>query len=80
MGGKYDLWSQEVRGSRLQIDWQEDERRRSNLYKQEEDHQNRTRLQDLCLLRQGHPMQELAQVVEVHYRTLQDWIAWHRQG
>ncbi len=65
---------------RLQIDWQEDEQTLYELYKQEKDAQNRTRLHALWLLRSGRPMTEVAPLVGVHYRTLQEWVAWYRQG
>jgi len=64
----------------LQIDWQEEEQTLYQLYKQEKDSQNRTRLHALWLLRTGRPMKEVAAVVGVHYRTLQRWVAWYRQG
>lgn len=64
----------------LQIDWQEDKQTLYELYKQEKDAQNRQRLQALWLLRPGRPMTEVARLVGVHYRTLQDWVVWYRQG
>jgi transposase len=64
----------------FQIDWQEDEQTLYELYKQEKNAQNRTRLQALWLLRQGRPMSQVAQMVGVHYRTVQEWVAWYRQG
>ncbi len=69
-----------MRGRRLQIDWQEDEQTLYNLYKREKDSQRRTRLHALWLLRKGHSLRETAQIVGIHYRTLQDWVAWYRQG
>lgn len=65
---------------RLCIEWQEDEQTLQGLYKREKDHQNRTRLQALWLLRQGHSVKEAAPLVGVHYRTLQQWISWYRRG
>ena len=64
----------------LRIDWLEDEQTLYQLYKQEQDHQNRTRLQALWLLRPGRSMKEVAGLVGVHYRTVQEWVAWYRQG
>jgi transposase len=64
----------------LRIDWQEDEQTLYELYKQEKDHQNRTRLQALWLLRPGRSMKEVAGLVGVHYRTVQEWVAWYRKG
>jgi len=65
---------------RLQIDWQEDEQTLYTLYKREKDHQNRTRLHALWLLRQGQAMYQVAGLVGVHYRTVQEWVAWYRRG
>lgn len=69
-----------VRGRNLHIDWQEDEKRLYELYKREKDHQDRTRLQAFWLLRQGRTMKEVAQVVGVHYRTVQRWVSWYKEG
>ena len=60
--------------------WYEDEQTLYTLYKQEKDHQHRTRLHALWLLRQGQPMSAVAAWVGVHYRTVQEWLAWYRQG
>lgn len=65
---------------KLQIEWQEDERTLETRYKKEKDHQNRTRLHALWLLRQGRTIKEVAQLMGVHYRTLQRWVSWYRQG
>jgi len=65
---------------KLQIEWQEDENTLKELYKREKDHQNRGRLQALWLVRTGRPMSEVAPIVDVHYRTIQEWIAWYRAG
>jgi transposase len=40
----------------------------------------RTRLHGLWLLRAGRALGEVAQVVGVHYRTVQRWVAWYRAG
>jgi transposase len=64
----------------LRIDWQEDEQTLYELYRQEKDHQDRTRLQALWLLRSGRSMKEVAGLVGVHYRTVQEWVAWYRKG
>ena len=40
----------------------------------------RTRLHALWLLRSGRRMGEVASVVGVHYRTLQKWVSWYREG
>ena len=64
----------------LQVEWQEDEETLYQLYKQEKDHQNRSRLQALWLLRRGERMKQVARSVGVHYRTVQEWVGWYRQG
>lgn len=66
--------------SRLQVEWQEDGATLKRLYQREKDHQNRMRLQALWYLRQGRTIGETAELVGVHYRTVQDWVGWYRQG
>nr|BAL53487.1 transposase [uncultured Chloroflexota bacterium]BAL53997.1 transposase [uncultured Chloroflexota bacterium] len=65
---------------RLQIEWQEDEATLKQLYMKEKDAQSRTKLQALWHLRQGRTIAEVAEIVGKHPRTIQDWIAWYRQG
>jgi transposase len=65
---------------KLQIEWQEDADKLKELYQKEKDHQKRTRLQVLWLVRTGKPMSDVAPIVGVHYRTVQAWIAWYRAG
>lgn len=65
---------------RVQIEWQEDEATLKKLYKGEKEVTKRLRLQALWLSRQGRQLTEVAEIVGVHYRTVQEWIAWYRQG
>ena len=65
---------------KLQIEWQEDENTLKELYEQEKDYQNRGQLQALWLVRTGRSMSEVAPIVGVHYRTVQEWFAWYRAG
>jgi transposase len=65
---------------RLQMEWQEDEATLKQRYLAEKDPQNRTRLQALWQLRRGRTTTEVADLVGKHPRTIQDWIAWYRQG
>ena len=65
---------------RLQISWHEDEQTLYDLYRQEPDAQKRPRLHALWLLRPGLTMREVAKIVGVHYRTLQEWVSWYRHG
>jgi transposase len=65
---------------RLQVEWQEDEATLKQYYLSEKDAQNRTRLQALWQLRRGRTIAEVAEMVGKHPRTIQDWVAWYRQG
>jgi transposase len=65
---------------KLQIEWHDDVERLGALYRAETDRQNRKRLHALWLVRQGRALAEVAEIIGVHYRTLQAWLAWYRQG
>jgi transposase len=65
---------------RLQVEWQEDEATLKEYYLSEKDVQNRTRLQALWQLRRGRTIVEVAELVGRNPRTIQDWVAWYRQG
>ena len=65
---------------KLQIKWQEEAEELKELYQKEKDHQNRTRLHALWLIRTEQSMSKVAPIVGVHYRTVQEWIAWYRIG
>jgi transposase len=69
-----------MRGRRLQIPWQEDAEQLRQLYHQEHDPELRPRLHALWLLRQGQSLRDTAALLDVHYVTAQQWIAWYRQG
>lgn len=64
----------------FEVNWQDREETLFALYKQETDHQNRSRLQALWLLRSGHSLQAVADNLGIHYRTVQSWVGWYRQG
>lgn len=40
----------------------------------------RTRLHSLWLLRRGWRLGMVAEVVGIHYRTVQRWVGWYREG
>lgn len=65
---------------KLQIEWQDDAEALGAAYRAAKDTQSRQRLQALWLIRQGKPMTETAKIVGVHYRTVQEWVSWYRQG
>ena len=67
-------------GRALRIIWEEDAATLLRLYQGEQDGIIRTRLHALWLLHAGNSLENTAATVGVHYRTVQDWIAWYRQG
>jgi transposase len=60
--------------------WRDDEAALREAYRQERDAALRPRLQALWLLRRGEPLGQVADLVGVHYRTVQPWAAWYRIG
>jgi transposase len=64
------------------IGWQEADSARAlkDRYGREAVGEVRTRLHALWLLREGRSVTETAQVVGVHYRTVQRWMTDYRQG
>jgi transposase len=69
-----------MRGRPLQIPWQEDAETLGELYEHERVVVVRTRLHALWLLRQGYSLRQTSTLLRVHYVTLQQWVAWYRQG
>lgn len=67
-------------GRQLHVDWQEEEKTLYKLYKQQIDSQDRSRMQALWLLRKGHTVRVVADIIGIHYRTLQRWVGCYRQG
>lgn len=65
---------------KMQIEWQDDVETLGAAYRNAKDTQDRQRLQALWLIRQGKAMAETAAIVGVHYRTVQEWVSWYRQG
>ena len=49
-------------------------------YLAERDINLRTRLHGLWLLRSGRRLSAVASVLWVHYRTVQTWVGWYRDG
>lgn len=70
------------RGRPLVVGWREgdDEVSLHQQYRQEPHAEVRTRLHALWLLRKGQSLHQISSVLGVHYVTLQQWIAWYRQG
>ena len=64
----------------LSIIWHEEADQLEALYKSEKEPQRRTRLHALWLVRLGPTVQSVAPLVGIHVRTIQQWLAWYRQG
>ena len=64
----------------LKIEWQDEVATLGAAYRNARDPQDRQRLQALWLLRLGRSMAEAAAIVDVHYRTVQEWVSWYRHG
>jgi transposase len=64
------------------VDWRETDSPEAlkAAYQRERDPQVRTRLHSLWLLRCGWRLDRVAQVLGAHYRSVQRWVAWYREG
>jgi transposase len=69
-----------MRGRPLVIEWQDEATKLREEYRREKDPEIHPRLQALWLLRAGHPLRQTAELVGVHYVTVQTWVAWYRRG
>ncbi len=69
-----------MRGRRLRIVWQDDERTLWQRYRSEPDPELRTRWHALWLLRRGRSVTATAALVGGHRCSVQRWLAWYRQG
>lgn len=67
-------------GRKLEIDWQETASEPKKLYRKERNSERQTRLYAFWQLRLGKTIKEVAELVGIGYRTLQDWVAWYRHG
>ena len=69
-------------GKRVEIAWEVEDTLEAlrQRYRNEEEGEVRTRLQALWLLRTGWNLEQVAEVTGVHYRTVQRWVGWYRQG
>ena len=67
-------------GQKLEVDWQETAPELKEHYRKERNPERKTRLQAFWQLRLGKSLKEVAELVGVGYRTLQDWVAWYRHG
>jgi transposase len=64
----------------LQMEWEDEEETLRTAYRTAKDGQNRQHLHAILLIRQGKSIAETATILGVHYRTVQEWVSWYRQG
>jgi len=71
-----------MRGRRFEVTWREDDTTEAlkAAYRRERDIELRTRLHGLWLLRSGRRLSSVAAAVGAHYRTVQTWVGWYREG
>ena len=71
-----------MRGRPFEVAWREEDAAQAlkAAYRRERDIELRTRLHGLWLLRSGRRLSSVAATVGVHYRTVQTWVAWYREG
>ena len=71
-----------MRGRPFEVAWREEDTANAlkALYQGERNVELRTRLHGLWLLRSGWRLPSVAGAVGVHYRTVQRWVGWYREG
>ena len=71
-----------MRGRPFRVTWREEDTSEAlkAAYQGERARELRTRLHGLWLLRSGWRLPLVAAAVGVHYRTVQTWVAWYREG
>ena len=67
-------------GRKLEIDWQETASELKKRYRKEHNAERQTRLHAFWQLRLGNTLKEVAELADIGYRILQDWVAWYRHG
>jgi len=71
-----------MRGRAFEVSWGQEDTTEAlkAAYQGERDLELRTRLHGLWLLRSGWRLPAVAAAVGVHYRTVQTWVGWYRNG
>jgi transposase len=67
-------------GRKFVVAWRHGAEELRGRYRSERDPQLARRWQALWLLREGRALAEVAALVGVAYRTVQEWVGWHRAG
>ena len=71
-----------MRGRPFEVTWHQEDTTEAlkAAYQRERDSEPRTRLHGLWLLRSEWRLPSVAAAVGVHYRTVQTWVGWYREG
>jgi transposase len=71
-----------MRGRPFEVAWRESDTPEAlkEAYQRERDPEVRTRLHGLWLLRCGWSLGMVAEAMGTHYRSVQRWVAWYREG
>lgn len=71
-----------MRGRPFEVEWREEDTPEAlkAAYQKERDPEIRTRLQGLWLLSRGWCLGTVAEAVGAHYRSVQRWVTWYREG
>lgn len=67
-------------GRKFVVAWRHGAEELRGRYRSERDRQLARRWQALWLLREGRALAEVAALVGVAYRTVQEWVGWYRAG
>lgn len=67
-------------GRSLNVNWQHSKQQLRDRYLEETDHQDRTRLHALWLVRKGRAMSDVAETIGVCYESVRRWTQWYRSG
>src|SRR5947208_1063099 len=68
-----------MRGRHVVVEWQHTADELRERWERERVPAVHKRLHGLWLLRTGHRVGQVADVLGVHYRSVQEWLAWYRQ-
>ena len=69
-----------MRGRPLRVHWNHTAEELADRLKHERNPRRRERLRALLMVRQGSRIEEVSTELGVHYRSVQRWVAWYRNG
>lgn len=69
-------------GRKFEVAWREEDTAEAlkAAYQRKGDTEHRTWLHGLWLLRSGWSLEVVSEALGVHYRTVQRWVGWYREG